>query len=382
MKVLVYRTGHLGDGIIALPAIWSACHAFADAEFTLLSDSHSNSKLVRCAQVYNGTGIFSDHIEYPVCTGWRQAYEMANLLRKLRKRKFDLLIYLAPTLRTKRDRYRDACFFRAAGIKRLVGFDGFYYGLDDRVSSPLPPLPHESDALLQRLRVGGIDTPADGCGCMDLKLGSAEMAAVNLWIQDLPSDHGRDWLGVGPGSKMPSKVWPIDRYHKAVQKMIDRHGVWPVVFGGPEDKQAGDYLVARWACGYNAAGRLELRESAEALRRCVAYLGNDTGTMHLAAAVGTRCLAIFSSRDYPGRWYPYGNGHIVLRSTIDCEGCMLHVCTNRHNECLERITVNAVVDAAAKILQLRTGSTGTARNWGRDLYAPTVDISTLESQKD
>jgi ADP-heptose:LPS heptosyltransferase len=356
MKVLVYRIGQLGDSIIALPALWSARRAFPDAEFTLLSDSHPNSGYVGCAQVYEGTRVFADFIAYPVRRGRRQLYEMGKLLWEIRQRNFDLLIYLAPVLRAKSDRRRDALFFRGAGIKRSIGFDGYDDTSNLSFSAPLPLVRHEADELLTRLRAAGIGTPADGCGCMDLKLGEKESRAVDSWLGRMPTDDGRAWIGVGPGSKMPSKVWPVERFAESVATLVERYSFWPVVFGGPADREIGNRLVEQWGCGFNAAGQLALRESAEALRRCRFYLGNDTGTMHLAAAVGTRCIAIFSSREHPGRWYPYGKGHTVLRTPIDCEGCMLVVCGERHNECLNRITVDDVVHAAERMLQSSVAS--------------------------
>jgi len=102
----------------------------------------------------------------------------------------------------------------------------------------------------------------------------------------------------------------------------------------------------------NWAGSLSVLESAEALRRCTLYLGNDTGIMHLAAAVGTRCIAIFSARDHPGKWYPYGQGHVVIRKQIPCEGCYLTVCEEHRMACLMEINVEEVCQAVLSDLNV------------------------------
>ena len=99
-----------------------------------------------------------------------------------------------------------------------------------------------------------------------------------------------------------------------------------------------------------AAGALGIRQSLAALRRCRLYVGNDTGTMHLAVAAGTRCVAIFSARDRPGLWEPYGSGHRVLRRKIECEGCELMECTEKGNACTLAIGVDEVVSACRSIL--------------------------------
>jgi ADP-heptose:LPS heptosyltransferase len=136
--------------------------------------------------------------------------------------------------------------------------------------------------------------------------------------------------------------------------LVAEHDVWPVVFGGLSDRAMGDTLVGDWGRGYNAAGALALRPAAAALKRCQLYLGNDTGTMHLAAAVGVPCAAIFSARDFPGRWYPNGEGHRVFRSPIDCEGCGLLECIERRSECLRRITSDVVLAGCVEILSERS----------------------------
>jgi ADP-heptose:LPS heptosyltransferase len=76
----------------------------------------------------------------------------------------------------------------------------------------------------------------------------------------------------------------------------------------------------------------------------------------MAAAVGVPCVAIFSSRDYPGRWYPQGEGHRVFRSQIECEGCGLVECIEKQMECIKRISANEVLDACREILAARAES--------------------------
>ena len=150
---------------------------------------------------------------------------------------------------------------------------------------------------------------------------------------------------------MPAKRWPLERYDEVVRDLIASFDIWPVVFGGPEDREIGEGLIERWGRGYNAAGALGVREAGLALKRCLLYLGNDTGTMHLAAAAGVRCVAIFSSRERPGLWYPAGSDNRVFRSEIDCEGCGLKVCITRDIECLRQIDSQHVSNAAAEILR-------------------------------
>lgn len=218
---------------------------------------------------------------------------------------------------------------------------------------PMPMAGHEADLLLARLKFDGVHVPGPGRGCLDLGLGSTEEHEVADWLRSQCSDGGRTWIGIGPGSKMPAKRWDLSRFTEVVRGLIKEFDVWPVVFGGPEDAKIAQDLLSSWGRGFNAAGELSVRGAASALGKCVLFLGNDSGTMHLAAAAGTPCVAIFSSRDWPGAWYPYGVEQRVFRSEIECEGCYLVECVERQNECLRRITADDVLSACAELLCAR-----------------------------
>ena len=114
---------------------------------------------------------------------------------------------------------------------------------------------------------------------------------------------------------------------------------------------AHEWPAGRWTV---LAGSLSVLESAELLRRATLYVGNDTGAMHLAAAVGTPCVAIFAARE-PGRsWHPYGTSHVVLRhDAAPCANCYLTDCTTERLRCLTAIDVEAVWGACRVLLGAR-----------------------------
>ncbi|MBI3852548.1 MAG: asparagine synthase (glutamine-hydrolyzing) [Verrucomicrobia bacterium] len=381
-RILVFRIGQLGDTIIALPAMWAVRKHFPDASLTLLCDRHPGKRHVLAADLLKRAGLFNRFESYVVdetTTGkLLRAQRMLRLMLKLRRRRFDALVYLAPSNRTPDQVARDRKFFAAAGIRDFIGTSGFSEAPAKTPDQPLAAMPSEADLLLARLAVDGIAVPQAGHGSLELKLGDAENCEVDDWLARQSAEHGgrrtedekhwavggsissdlrspvsdlRPWIGIGPGSKMPAKRWPEERFGQVVRELIERHDFWPVVFGGAEDAALAGRLLRMWGRGYNAAGALSVRGAAAALKRCVLFFGNDTGTMHLAAAVRTPCVAVFSARAHPGLWYPYGVEHRVLRSEIDCEGCGLMECLERRNECLSRIQTNDVVQACEDLMR-------------------------------
>jgi heptosyltransferase-3 len=354
-RVLIFRIGQLGDMIVSLPAMWAVRRYWPDAKLTLLCDVHPGRSCVLGSEILGPTGLFDSIEHYAVPSeGHGRARTLASrlqLLLRLRAQRYVALIYLAPSIRKPKQVRRDVAFFKAAGVGRIYGADHFPPVPIRRPGQPFDMGLSEADLLLERLAADGIPVPGHGEGSLDLVLGEAEAAAVARWRTTLGADGGRPWIGVGPGSKMPAKRWPLERFAEAAATLIARHDVWPVVFGGPEDREHGEILLACWGRGYNAAGALSVRASSMALKQCALYLGNDTGTMHLAAAAGTPCVALFSARDWPGAWHPYGVAKRVFRTALDCEGCYLVECAERRNECLTRITVEEVVAGCEQLLR-------------------------------
>jgi asparagine synthase (glutamine-hydrolysing) len=361
--ILVFRIGQLGDTIVSLPAMQAIRNRYPDARLTLLCDRHPGKSFVLASDLLGRSGLFDEFLSYPVHEDQNlsRPWSMAPVLAALRRRKFDAVVYLAPSLRSPAQINRDRKFFRLAGIRNFIGMTNFA-ALPEKISGkPLPQLPSEADLLLDRLRADGIPVSAPGQARADLRLGLSEETEVAGWLGRLPFDNNRLWIGVGPGSKMPAKRWPEERFHEVMAELIKEFDVWPVVFGGNEDAGLGDRLISAWGCGYNAAGALSLRGSAAALRHCALLLTNDTGTMHLAAVVGTRCVAVFSAREWPGMWFPYGAGHRVFRSDIECEGCQLVECIERKNECLNRITLEQVLAGCKDVLTQKMLKTETLK---------------------
>lgn len=349
MRILVYRIGQLGDTVVALPALWSIRKYFPDANVTLLCDRHPGTNYALASDLLRGTPLCDDFLSYdvdPSSTGrLRKHWGALRLLTTIRAKRFDAMIYLAPSNRTPAQIARDRRFFSLAGIRTIIGMHGFPKLPEKLPGQELASTPSEADLLLERLARDGIPVPPPGFGSLDLCLGDGDLRELEQWENALGSDDNRVWVAVGPGSKMPSKKWPLDRFETVVATLIERHNIWPVVFGGAEDRSDASLLLKRWGRGHNAAGSLSLRAATAGLRKCAFYLGNDTGTMHLAAVARIPCVVIFSSRAQPGLWYPYGTQSVVFRTRIDCEGCELVECEERKNECLQRITSSEVLNA-------------------------------------
>ncbi|HEY3350325.1 MAG TPA: glycosyltransferase family 9 protein [Thermoanaerobaculia bacterium] len=356
-RVLVYRTGSIGDMATALPALKSIRAWAGGATVILLCQYASSSRFSIARALVEGSALVDGFVEYGHWDGEfgkaRNLVEAARLLTRLRAARLDSVIYLAPAPRPRKALARDRAFFRMAGIRRLIGFSADFRDPGYLANGRVVRVARESEALLARLAAEGI--PTEGAS-PELRLGVHEDDEVAAWLAKREISSGAGWVSIGASSNRPQLVWPEERFLELGRWLWERWRLWPVVVGGREDAEQGRRLIAGWGRGFVAAGDLSVRASARVIERSALFVGNDSGPMHLAASVGRRCVAIFSARNAPGRWEPWGNGHVVLRKTVPCEGCGLNVCMIEGKRCLMEITI-AEAQAACDAVLLGQGRT-------------------------
>lgn len=118
---------------------------------------------------------------------------------------------------------------------------------------------------------------------------------------------------INPGGTWPAKRWLPERFAEAASFLHRRRGVRSlVVWAGEQERTWAESIVARAPEAASLAPRTSLVELAAILKRAAFYLGGDSGPMHLAQAVGTRCAALFGPT-LPARCGPYGPGHVTLQ---------------------------------------------------------------------
>jgi hypothetical protein len=354
-KVLIYHIGSLGDTLMALPAMWALRDLWPCSSFSLLTKRTPLKHVVVADSILEGTGLFQEIIDYPGTRygggNARQRFGQALVFGRIAARRFDTAVYLAPSERARDSVCRDMHFFRLAGVKRLIGFRHLPLP-PSRDQRPLPQLPIEADALLSRMQSEGLRMPALKSARRDCGVTAEEVAALDVWVRSQQThDRGRPWLALAPGSNMAAKIWPLERYAAVASTLVREFDLWPVIFGGPEDRAAGSRLQTLLGTGHMAAGALPLRVAAAGMRRSSLYVGNDTGTMHLAASEGVPCVVPFSARDFPGKWHPIGPEHAIIRRRPSCEGCMLEHCEKESMQCLIDISTDEVTSHARRLLQ-------------------------------
>jgi ADP-heptose:LPS heptosyltransferase len=349
-RILVYRCGALGDTIVALPAIQAMREAFPDAELALMTAS-DGSGIVWTDQVVGDLGWFTHVVTY-------QADELVHptgllrVLGRVRAVRPDLVLYLGSDHNAGIRLWRDRLFFRLAGVRRFVATTSRKVTFFGRLRRDAREYPYEADRLLEAAARAGASRP--NAPSLPSAPARAERARALLAARGIGAE--RPFVAMCPGSKQAAKRWPLERYAALGARLIREGGVDVVIVGGPDEARAASEVARDWPAGRWAvvAGASSVLESAEVLRRACLYVGNDTGAMHLAAAVGTPCVAIFAAREPGKSWHPYGDDHVVLRrDDVPCANCYLTTCTVERLRCLTAIDVDTVWTACRPKLPAR-----------------------------
>ncbi|MCB1277686.1 lipopolysaccharide heptosyltransferase II [Prosthecobacter sp.] len=180
----------------------------------------------------------------------------------------------------------------------------------------------------------------------------ADVDQAGLWDAGTPpvSTDGTIRVGVCAGAEYgPAKRWPLERFAAVVNQISAQHAQfrWQL-FGAPGEKEMGEKLSSMIHVPHeNFVGKTRLSELIAKLRECQLLLTNDTGTMHLAAALGIPTVSIFGST-CPIATGPLGERHTVIQHKVSCSPCFERECPFGHYECMTKVTPEEVAAAVLK----------------------------------
>jgi len=404
-KVLIYRLGSLGDTVVALPSLHLVARAFPHAERAMLTNLPINATAPAAAAVLGDSNLIHRYFHYPVNT--RSLFTLGRLALTLRRYAPDVLIYLAAP-RGEAALQRDIRFFRYCGIKTVYGLPtgelaqnqldpatGLYESEAHRLARSLQPLgdahldqPASWDLQLTREELAfGEEIAASfaghpyivcapGCkaqandwedanwSVLFTQL-SARFPSLGLLLTGAASDFERNqqlarfWKGSGitslnVSSAITGKISPrlISQIAEAQVAPSKQNGSEPSA-GIPGSQPAPK--ISKTGNVLNISGATTPRQLAAILVRAAMYIGPDSGPMHIAAAVGTPCVSIFSARNEPGIWFPHtftnGQPQQALYHRTACSPCGLDTCIEQKKKCILSIQPTEPLAMATRILE-------------------------------
>ncbi|EKD49668.1 MAG: hypothetical protein ACD_63C00076G0006 [uncultured bacterium] len=357
-KILVLQPDHIGDVLLATPMIHAIRNRFPKAKIDILIGSWARdivdkSSDIDTIYVYNFSKFNRSRQKCP---------SKLKTFLKLRKNRYDLCVMA----RSRNVLVRFFAFLIKA--KHRIGFkvsgkDAF---LNIRVEQK-DPRQHVVDRNLLLAKELGADISNPK---FMLKFSEGDKLWAKIFLE-LPimnnngngkkpdfacswgKSAGKSLVGINPGSGTEAKMWPFERFAKVADEIARRFNARIVITGSPSEsdvKLAEQVASEMKTKPIIAAGRTDLKKLAALISLLDLYVSNDSGPLHIAVAVGTKVIGIYSGTDYPSMWGPYGGKHQVLSRAEDCDKlpCRKTICDYADHVCLKNISVKDVINAVKK----------------------------------
>jgi heptosyltransferase-2 len=319
-NILVRATNWIGDAVMSLPALRAIRERFPTARISILAKPW-------VADLYGRESFVDEIILYSGKSPWRTGHE-------LRARRFDCAILL-------QNAFEAAWIAWLARIPTRIGYkrDGRQLLLTQAVDVPKPgEIPrHESFYYLELLRRAGLIDSLPAGEAIRLRRG--------------PALNGKRIIGISPGAAYgTAKRWLPERFAEAAGTLATVRGASIALFGTQGERALCDE-VAQLLNGHhviNYAGQTTLAQFIDLAAGCELFLTNDSGSMHIASALGIPTVAIFGATDDTTTG-PTGLNARVVRKPVDCSPCLLRECPIDHR-CMTGVSADRVVKEALELL--------------------------------
>jgi ADP-heptose:LPS heptosyltransferase len=307
-NILIIDFGQLGDVVMSLPALRAIRERFTEARLTVIVGRPGE-------EIIEMSGYADETIEVDR-VGLRDGFKPLSVLRifqvvkEVRRRKFDFVIDLHSFSETNL-----LGFFSGAGKRLFSRRPG--RSLDFLANFiPRPPVDnndpgqHLIDRYLDVIVPLGIKDPER---VPRLMTRAEDGRAIDAMLRKAKAETGAPLVGLFPGAGHPGRCWPLEQFAQLADFLIRNDGVRPIIFLGPEERQMVQRMRALFPPSCVILDKLTIPQLAAAQARLAVFVSNDTGPVHIAAAVGTP-IVVLIDLPRPHAYVPRGTSQRLMLS--------------------------------------------------------------------
>ncbi|MGO9089215.1 MAG: lipopolysaccharide heptosyltransferase II [bacterium] len=336
-RILVRGVNWVGDTVLSYPAVQQLKTLFPKSHLAILIPSY-------LVDLWKTFPYVDEIIPFQKKEGIGSIWEDLNLSQSLKERNFDLAVILPRS-------FRSAFHIFLARIPIRIGYqsEGRSLFLTQGVRRTKEVLHghrvHYYRKLIEPLgKIEDLPSPK-------IFLREEDRRWADGVLKDLGISEEKPLIGMNPGATYGlAKCWYPDRFGKLGKRLAEKWQARILLFGKEEERPIADEILHYLGTdGVDLTGKTGLLQLAALLERCTLLVTNDTGTMHMATAVGIPVAALFGSTP-PLATGPWGEGHVVVRRDVPCSPCWKRICPKDH-QCMELITVDEVEKVVDKQLR-------------------------------
>jgi len=346
MNILVLRYRFIGDTILTVPFLRNLRLAYPDARIDLVIAPYS-SDVLRGIPYVDNLIVYDPPTIHQDSSGLHQTLgSKIRFLKELRATRYDKAYILKRSLSS-------ALIAFLSGARERIGFDTEHRGFLLTKRIPYRKDRHEVQNFLEILRADEVPVTSDH---LEAWLSENENSFASEFLAQEGHPAETPLVGIHPFSAVPERAWPVERFVGVANTLRERHGARILLLGGQRDVDAaadmGKQIRPRPVL---AAGRTDLRQTMALISKCSLLVCNDSGMMHLAAALDVPLVALFGPQT-PDLFGPWGKRCVVVTKRFHCSPCKQKFFTECKPApsgkpwCMENITEDEVVAAASGLL--------------------------------
>ncbi|HET9844133.1 MAG TPA: putative lipopolysaccharide heptosyltransferase III [Nitrospira sp.] len=333
-NILSIKLRYLGDVLLATPTWQALKAAYPGARLTVIVNRGTEDILQS-----------NPHIDEVLSLERGSLVQQYRFIANIRRRRFDTVVDL-----TDGDRAALLTWISGAGVR--IGFNA-----EHRWTGRCYTRIITSDAGVHRIERDLSALAPLAIPVFDripkMWLTEEDDAAAGDLLRRLGVQSDKPRVVIQPGARYWFKAWPSERFAELADHVADRYGCQVLVAGSPQEATLAETVVRQAKHRLvSIAGLSRVRTLAALLKGSALFVGNDTGAMHIAAAVGTPVVGLFGPSN-PMEWGPRGGPAEVMYKGLDCRDCFHPTCRRAEQNCMKLITVAEVWAAAERLLTRR-----------------------------
>lgn len=331
-RILIIRMDRIGDVLLSTPTFRAVRRHFPKAQIYLLVRSYTKDLVTGNSDI-DQLIIFDDKMPF--------FKELVKYARDLKKKGFDLAIVLHPSFCSNFLAFASCAEYR-------IGYDAYGGGffLTKKIAdTKKDKLRHEVEVSLDVVRSIGIDT-RDKRLVLNVSQEAEEFADEFLRKNNI--DREAHLVAIHPGARYKYMRWLEEGFARVSSFLIERYAAKVIIIGESDEQDLGERIASLMnQRPIVIVGETSLVQLISLLKRCRLFIGNSSGPMHIAAALGIPVVAIFGNihpADHYRHWGPWGEGQAIVTKNLNCLNCHPADCLSL--DCMKLISPEDVMQAA------------------------------------
>lgn len=326
-NILVIALKRVGDTIHSIPAYRAIKESLPQSQVTVFADSYVKDILERINSIDN---LVTYEKEFSL-------QKKAKIVKKLSQSRFDLAVDLTCDYT-----FEGVLLSYLSGARYRVGYNTYGRGfLFNKAVKHEGGTPHAIDEILNIVKSINLDTKDKS---LRISASKEDEETIRQFLREKDVKEMDLLIGIHPGGHYPTQRWLNERFAEVGDEVIKKYKAKVVLMGGPKEEKLVSQIEKKMINDPLIFFNQPIGKLLALIQSCHLLICNNSGPLHMATALGIRTVSTMGPT-IAERWWPYGEGHVVIQKDLPCISCNEGYCRLKTHDCMRLITLEDVLKA-------------------------------------